>query len=70
MLIKQPRLHVPLDSEHMELLSSVAVREHKTVPELAKELLEEALEARQHVLSREADKRDTANIVLAPRENA
>lgn len=58
---KNPRLNITLEKPLLAVLSNLAEKEHKSVSNLAKELLLEALERHEdEYLSKIADKRDVS----------
>lgn len=68
---KNPRIHITMDSESANLLSSLAEQENKSVSSLSLELILEALDRREDMaLSSIAEARDTKDAKLIDHDDA
>lgn len=71
MSMKNPRINVTFEEDTANLLSSLAKQKEKTVPNLVKELILEALSRREDmVLSAIAESRDTQHAKKIDHEDA
>lgn len=71
MSIKNPRINVAFEEDTVNLLSSLAKQEHKTLSNLIKELIFEALDRREDmILSGIAESRDTQYAKTVDHEDA
>jgi hypothetical protein len=71
MSMKNPRINVAFEEETVNVLSSLAKQEHKSLSNLVKELILEALDRREDmVLSAIAESRDTPLAAKIDHEDA
>ena len=71
MSMKNPQINITFEENTVDLLSSLAKQEDKTVPNLVKELILEALDRREDmVLSAIAESRDTQHAKKIDHEDA
>jgi len=68
---KNPRLNITLDPAVLNVVTSIAKSEHKSVSSLAKELILEALERREDkYLSKLAETRDKKGVKTVKHDDA
>jgi hypothetical protein len=71
MSMKNPRINVAFEEDTVNVLNSLAKQEHKTLSNLVKELILEALDRREDmVLSAIAESRDTQLAAKIDHEDA
>ena len=69
--MKNPRINIDFEEETTNLLNSLAKQEHKTISNLVKELILDALDRREDmVLSAIAETRDTQHTTKIDHEDA
>lgn len=69
--MKNPQINITFEEDTVNLLGSLAKQEAKTVSDLVKELILEALSRREDmVLSAIAENRDTENAKMVSHEDA